>query len=168
MTKFSVPKSRIPKLQALCPKCGASARSLMSQAYADGYQRRHACTRLSCGHKFYSLAPYNGGEAQVSTYPFRDRPLTEAEESLRMRWWAEEVENSNASLPSIVEETITRKVTADTRLATIERMAIAVLTPEEERTHTEIFLADMHSVIEKELEQMDAQAQQEKENGESD
>lgn len=77
--KISVPRSRIPKLTATCPRCGGPTGTLMSQAFADGYHRRHRCKNIHCDFKFYTLTSYYGGKAQVASLPFPDRELTEAE-----------------------------------------------------------------------------------------
>lgn len=150
--KLSVPLSRIPKIHPLCMKCGKGVRTIMSQAYADGYHRRHACRDVLCGYKFYSLTPYNGRPAQISPLPFQDRPLSEAEESMRMQWWAEEVEHSRVVAPQVTQQ---GNIKDDARLATIKRIAMAILKPKEMRTHIDDFLVDMHSAIEEELKTLD-------------
>lgn len=159
-SKFSIPRSRIPKISAICIKCGSGTRTAMSQPFADGYHRRHLCRNIKCDYSFYSLTPYNGREAKVAPLPFHDRPLSLAEENQRMKWWAEEVENSQVSMPVVTTQG-NDKPGVDPKLATIKRIAIAILKPKEARTQTEEFLADMHSVIENELEQMDAQEKEE-------
>ncbi len=89
MTKMMVPRHRIPKVSVLCPKCRHGTRIISATAFSDGYHRRHICHDGTCGHAFYTLAPYDGTSAKQSPLPFRDRPLSDAEVDTRLQWWTE-------------------------------------------------------------------------------
>ena len=98
--KMKVPRSRIPKVHAVCPICSNGTKSVLGSPFADGYHRRHVC---KCGYAFYTLAPYNGAEVQVCGLPFKDRALTEYEVEQRLQWWRDE-ENREVTTEVIVWE----------------------------------------------------------------
>lgn len=127
--KSLIPRTRIPKVVALCPSCGKGTKILTATPYAEGYHRRHRCRDIFCDHVFYTLATYDTGEVASSPLPFQDRALTEYEVELRARWWAEDAD--------------TYEVTTEVnRVPLLQRMASAIDKPEKERSPTDRFLVD--------------------------
>lgn len=93
----NVPKHRIPKITAQCIVCGElNVSTVMSQAFAAGYHRRHLCNE--CDTPFYTLAHYGKSTYEVQARPFKDRALTPWEEQQRMEW---EAEGSNVTMQVI-------------------------------------------------------------------
>ena len=86
-----MPRHRIPKLLAICPKCQSPVRTIQGVPFAEGYHRRHYCKASGCGYAFYTIKPYDDRPAKSSPLPFRDRELTDIEHDERMRWWTEMV-----------------------------------------------------------------------------
>lgn len=85
---MSIPKHRIPKIKVECIVCSSrNVSTVMSQAHAAGYHRRHICNE--CDVAFYSLASYSERTYQTQDRPFRDRALTPWEQQQRLEWAAE-------------------------------------------------------------------------------
>ena len=103
---MSVPKHRIPKIKAACPVCFKDNTStVMSQAFADGYMRRHLCNE--CDNPFYTLADYEGKGYKASIQRFKDRALTPWEQDQRIEWAREAAvvthEGNNAFATEFIE-----------------------------------------------------------------
>lgn len=153
MTKpISVPRHRIPRLNALCPKCQDGYGSIiMATPYSEGYHRRHKCSNDACGHAFYTITPYDGGQARYSLVPFRDRPLTELEEMQRLNWWSE-IE------PGVV-------TTESNRHEFLQRVAKALDMKEEMRSEVDTYLVAVVTALKQRVEQMDATQNKDEDNG---
>lgn len=86
----TVPRHRIPKVKSVtCPHCGGvdNVSTVMSQAFAAGYHRRHICNE--CSGPFYTLTEYDGSGYQQQYLPFKDRNLSPWERQQRIEWAAE-------------------------------------------------------------------------------
>lgn len=85
---MTIPRHRIPKIKAECIACGGTSTStVMSQAFAAGYHRRHICNQ--CDAPFYTLAHYGKNTYDIQAKPFKDRALTPWEAQQRLEWEAE-------------------------------------------------------------------------------
>lgn len=149
--KIAVPRHRIPKLSALCPRCQRGTRVVSALAFAAGYHRRHICRDMACDYAFYTLTPYaheNGeqGTAQMSPLPFKDRPMTEEEVETRLAWWTEV-----AWKPA--------QVTLGGNPSFLQRMAHAIAKPEDQRTATDTYIVSVFNALETKVAAMDAAAQ---------
>lgn len=83
-----VPRHMIPKIKVECIYCyNMNVRTVMSNAYAEGYHRRHVCN--DCDTAFYTLASYTERTYKVRSKPFKDRPLTPQERAQRLEWEAQ-------------------------------------------------------------------------------
>lgn len=85
----SVPRHRIPKAAPLCPDCESKCTTVMSQAFAEGYHRRHVCTDCRLG--FYTLAAYDNTGYTMQFLPYKDRALSPWEQQQRLEWADEAV-----------------------------------------------------------------------------
>jgi hypothetical protein len=94
---------------------------------------------MACSHAFYTLTPYDGSAAKASLYPFKDRPLTDAEIDQREAWWAEYTFGEAARID----------------VEPFERMRLAFLKPEGERDDIDNFLVDMNSQLTQALKEME-------------
>lgn len=128
MNDKRVPQHRIPKAYPACEECGAGMRTVYSSAYADGYYRRHLCRDTQCGATLYTLSPYDGTTPEMSRNPYKDRPLTLAEEYVRAQWWNEDVSAPiNHEVP--------------------ERMRAAIIKPEHTRSEVDVLLVKVFHAL---------------------
>ena len=141
MTKYLIPKSRIPKVDLLCPKCDGGTKIVLGSPFAAGYHRRHVCRNPWCGYAFYSLAPYDGGEVSLASAPFKDRALTAFEEQQRTQWWDEELfqKPKRASDPDPF----------------INRLIEAVTKEVSDRTETDHLIVEVFNSLKKEVETLE-------------
>lgn len=139
MTKrMLIPRSRIPKVIVICPRCHeGDVRTVMGAPFADGYFRRHKCQ--ACDGAFYTLAPYDGSEAQVQATPFKDRELSDYEAAVRADWWIAEKELGD--------------VTFEVTLLT--RMQVALNKKDYLRTEVEKYLVGMYHALERKVREME-------------
>lgn len=140
---MKVPHHKIPKIVPVCIACGGKAKTLLGSPYADGYFRRHRCADPGCNASFYSLAPYNGSAAQLSSLPFKNRELTEFEAELRLNWWRE------AGTGVVTMEVTTA--------AFLDRIKLSLGTKEALRTQQDEMIVAVFHGLKEEIEQMDAQ-----------
>lgn len=143
-SKLSVPLHRIPKVHALCVKCGSSTKALFGTAQAAGYHRRHRCIDIHCDATFYTLADYRDGTVKTSPLPFKDRVLADFELAERDAWWAE------AAVIVCSEDTAMLN-----RLDSQARIAFG--TPEQSRTKRQAILVKYLTELNKTLERIEAQ-----------
>jgi len=94
-----VPKSRIPKVLAVCPLCQRGTKTTMATPYSAGYMRRHFCE--PCGQGYYSLAPYDGGTPLVQDKTFKDRDPTEYEVAVVEQMWRDEEDKIKGVTPEV-------------------------------------------------------------------
>ncbi|QIG66877.1 hypothetical protein EVB41_047 [Rhizobium phage RHph_TM3_14A] len=139
--RMLIPRSRIPKIHAMCPICESGHIGVQTAApYADGYYRRHKCKE--CGAAFHTLTPYDGGMPEVSAMPFKDRELSEYEAFQRAQWWKDEARKMDA-------------VTFEVTLLT--RMTIALDKKDEQRSSIERYIVSMYHALERKVREMEDQ-----------
>lgn len=111
----------------------------MSSPYNRGYHRRHKCKDEFCGHAFYSLAPYDGSEVEISPLPFEDHPISEYEQMKRMELWRE----------------VDAQYMVTLEVPLYER--IKLLTKKDAAKHTEVeaFIMKMYTALQKRVQEME-------------
>lgn len=156
---FAVPRSRIPQLAAVCPTCEGGTRTVLSQAFTDGYHRRHNCP--TCVTYFYTLTPYNGqtGETHQSDTAFQDRPMGEIEMLERIEWWRQDAAMAVITSPGNVEVD---------KPPIIWRIMLALVKKEHERDQVDRLLVTAMKAIEEKLERLEHDINKREENGQGD
>jgi hypothetical protein len=150
-----VPRTHIPKLNAVCTECGGACRTIMAEPFADGYHRRHKCRE--CDYCFYTLSPYEKGTPGVSPFPFKDRPLAEFEVARRVKWWTDAMTKHVA--PTFDMPVVTSQGKEDTTYDPfIERIVLALDTPQEDRNEAETLIVQIYTALKQKVELIDAQA----------